>query len=107
MSKVFRQIATFIKEAWATLMEVESEFQQIETNARLIQSMPMEETVVIVMMDISIGEMTGTLRDIVRNPALTVAAQHHARQFANANLVDAMPAVLNQIEASIFLRKSA
>lgn len=61
MSKVFRQIATFIKEAWATLMEVESEFQQIETNARLIQSMPMEEIVVIVMMDISIGEIKGTM----------------------------------------------
>lgn len=57
--------------------------------------------------DISIGEMAGTLRDIARNPALTVAAQHHARQFANAHLGDALPAILNQIEASIFVRKSA
>jgi hypothetical protein len=57
--------------------------------------------------DISIGEMAGTLRDIVRDTSLTVAAQHHARQVANSNLDDALPAIVNQIEASAFRRRSA
>jgi len=61
MAKVFHQIAAFVGEAWANLLEVEAEYQQIETNARLIQSMPMEEVVVIVMMDVSIGDTKGTM----------------------------------------------
>ena len=61
MAKIFNQIAIFTGEAWANLLEVESQYQQIETNARLIQSMPMEEIVVIVMMDVSIGAIKGTM----------------------------------------------
>lgn len=57
--------------------------------------------------NISIEEMAGTLRDVVRDPSLTVAAQHHARQLANTDLDDALPAILNHIEASAFRRLSA
>lgn len=61
MSKIFKQVALFMKEAWSNLVSVETEFQQVETNARLIQSMPMEEVVVLVMMDMSIGPVKGTI----------------------------------------------
>lgn len=61
MSKVYKQISVFIKEAWANLVEIESSFLQVETNARLLQSMPMEEVVIIVMMDIAIGSVKGTM----------------------------------------------
>lgn len=61
MSKIYEQIAIFVKEAWNNLFETETEFQYIETNARLIQSMPMEEVVVIVTMDVSIGTVKGTM----------------------------------------------
>lgn len=61
MSKIYEQISVFVKEAWNNLFETETEFQYIETNARLIQSMPMEEVVVIVTMDVSIGTVKGTM----------------------------------------------
>jgi hypothetical protein len=47
---------------------------------------------------VSIDEMAGTFRDLLRNAALTVAAQHHARQLANTNLGDALPTVVERIE---------
>jgi hypothetical protein len=56
---------------------------------------------------VSIEDMAGTLRDIVRDPTLTVAAQHHARQLANSNLEDALPAILDSIESSNVRRLSA
>jgi hypothetical protein len=48
---------------------------------------------------ISIEEMAGTFRDLLRDPTLTVAAQHHSRQLANTNLPNALPAIVEKIEA--------
>ncbi|HWQ51031.1 MAG TPA: flagellar motor switch protein FliM [Terriglobales bacterium] len=61
MSKVFRQMSVFFKEAWSNLIETDPVFQQVETNARLLQAVPMEEVVIIVMMDVAIGTVKGTL----------------------------------------------
>jgi hypothetical protein len=47
---------------------------------------------------IQIDEMAGTLRDLLRDTSLVVAAQHHARQLANANLPNALPAIVDRIE---------
>jgi hypothetical protein len=47
---------------------------------------------------VSLEEMAGTLSGILRDTSLVVAAQHHARQLANANLPDALPRVIEQIE---------
>lgn len=45
-----------------------------------------------------VGEMAATLRDLLRDNSLMVAAQHHARQFADTNLPNALPAIVEQIE---------
>ncbi|HKV00039.1 MAG TPA: hypothetical protein VJR58_32380 [Vineibacter sp.] len=47
---------------------------------------------------ISIEEMAGTLRDLLRDSSLGVAAHHHARQLANANIPDALPDIIERIE---------
>jgi hypothetical protein len=48
---------------------------------------------------VSIEEIAATFRDLLRNPSLTVAAQHHARQLVNSSLPNALPAVVRRIEA--------
>jgi hypothetical protein len=48
---------------------------------------------------IQIEEMAGTLRDLLRDTSLVVAAQHHARQLSNANMPDALPSIVARIEA--------
>lgn len=47
-----------------------------------------------------IEEMAGTFSAILNDLSLTVAAQHYARQLANTNLPDALPAILEKIEAA-------
>jgi len=61
MERIFRQITQFTKESWSGLLGLECSFKQVETNARLIQSMAMDEVVVIILMDVLIGEVHGTL----------------------------------------------
>ncbi|MBX3498829.1 MAG: hypothetical protein KF889_05240 [Alphaproteobacteria bacterium] len=45
-----------------------------------------------------VAEMSTTLRDLLRDNSLVVAAQHHARQFADTNLPNALPAIVGQLE---------
>jgi hypothetical protein len=48
---------------------------------------------------IQIDEMASTLRDLLRDTSLMVAAQHHARQLANSNMPDALPSIIERIES--------
>lgn len=61
MERVFRQIGVFTKDAWSGLVEVNAALKQIETNSRLIQSISMDEIVVIVIMEVSIKNIKGTI----------------------------------------------
>jgi hypothetical protein len=47
-----------------------------------------------------LGEMAGTLRDLLRDASLVVAAQHHARQLAQSNLSNALPGLVDQVAAA-------
>jgi hypothetical protein len=49
---------------------------------------------------VPLEEMAKTLPAILRDPSLVVAAQHHARQLANTNLPDALPSIVERIEAA-------
>lgn len=61
MERIFRQIALFTKEAWPHNMNMDSAFEQIETNARLVQSISMDEVVAIIVLDVKMGAARGTI----------------------------------------------
>lgn len=61
MERIFRQIAVYVKDAWSDIVPVDASFKTIETNSRLIQSIAMDEIVVIVGMDVTIGNIKGTI----------------------------------------------
>ena len=61
MERIFKQITLFTDESWSGLLNTKSEFKQVETNARLTQSMAMDEVVVIVLMDVKIGSAHGSI----------------------------------------------
>ena len=52
---------------------------------------------------ISIEEMAATLHDLLRDTSLPVSAQHHARQLAQTDIDDALPAMIEQIEKASVL----
>lgn len=61
ISRIYKQIAIFMKEAWSGFIPAEAHLKQIETNARLIQSISMEQVVILVLMDVSIWSIKGTI----------------------------------------------
>lgn len=61
MDRIFKQIALLKKEAWSKFLDIEPTMKQIETNSRLIQSLSADEDVIIIVMDITIKSVKGTI----------------------------------------------
>jgi flagellar motor switch protein FliM len=61
MDKIFRQIVIIKKDVWSNYLTVEPKLERIETNARLIQSLSSDDIVVIVVMDVIIKSVQGTI----------------------------------------------
>ena len=51
MERILKQIASFTRDAWSGYVQAEGSLKTIETNARLIQSIAMDELVVLVIME--------------------------------------------------------
>ncbi len=58
---LFRQFAAVLKNAWGNYIDVEHFLDMIETNSRLIQFIQQDESVAIVVMNLSVDEAKGTL----------------------------------------------
>lgn len=61
MDKIFNQITVFKKEAWSKILDIEPAMKQIETNSRLIQPLSPDEVVVIIVLDVCIKSVRGTI----------------------------------------------
>lgn len=86
---VLKKITDFLKDAWSHVKNVEVTMKQIETNSRLIQTMPMEEIVVIIMMNVDINGTKGTMNFCI--PCLnleSVLEQLNQDQYAGARKID-------------------
>ena len=61
MERIFQQISLQLRKAWTGLEGIETSLRHIESNSRLIQVMPMDEVVVIVVMEVTIGSIKGNI----------------------------------------------
>ncbi|MGI5891292.1 MAG: flagellar motor switch protein FliM [Bacillota bacterium] len=61
LERIFNQIAIASTDAWPSQMNVKCTLKEIESNARLVQAMAMDEIVVIIVMDVSIENAKGTI----------------------------------------------
>ncbi len=61
MERIFRRICMFIQEALSPLPNNRVELRQIETNSRFIKSIRIEEVVEVIIYNIVIGPVKGTL----------------------------------------------
>lgn len=57
----FKGTQSYISESWSNVIDVDPVFKRIETNARLSQLMPFDETVLIVMLTVKIKEQEGSM----------------------------------------------
>jgi len=72
MERFFRHVMRFLKDAWTNVTDLEPTLERIETNARLTQIMPLEETVLIIMINLRINEHEGTMSVCVPGSNLDV-----------------------------------
>lgn len=59
LERVMNQILVFLRDSWSNMIAIEPELQRIETNARFVQILSPNETIVIITLDVTIGEIHG------------------------------------------------
>jgi flagellar motor switch protein FliM len=61
MENVFKGAFPQMSDSWSNYFEVDSLYRKLETNSRLIQAISADETVIIVMFDVSMKEIAGSI----------------------------------------------
>lgn len=61
MENLFKGAFPQMSDAWFNYFELDVLYRKIETNSRLMQTIAADETVVIVMLDVTIKDITGTV----------------------------------------------
>lgn len=61
LENFYVHIISFLKESWANVTDMEPELNRLVTNARLSQIMPIDETVIIVLLSVKIKDYEGSM----------------------------------------------
>jgi flagellar motor switch protein FliM len=61
MENVLKGAFPQMSDAWFNYFELDTLYRKIETNARLMQSIAADETVVIIVLDVTMKELQGTI----------------------------------------------
>lgn len=70
MEYLLKQLVQQMQNAWVNYAEIEHKLDMIETNSRLIQFIPPDEAVIIVIMEMKIKDLTGTVNVCLPSSAL-------------------------------------
>lgn len=72
MQKTLRQMVSLLKEAWSGIVDIEPSIERVETNSRLMQILPPSETIAIITMKVSLGNVDGVINVCI--PHLSIKA---------------------------------
>ncbi len=61
MQNVFTKLTTYLQESWSNYIDVKTDLHSIETNSRLMQAYMPDDTVVIVLIDVKLKNLSGTM----------------------------------------------
>lgn len=61
IENVFKGIFPHMSDSWFNYFELDVLYRKMETNSRLVQSISADDTVVIIMLDITLKDMVGTI----------------------------------------------
>ncbi|MFA0815036.1 MAG: flagellar motor switch protein FliM [Anaerofustis sp.] len=76
------QFVAIIKHSWSNYFEVDPALDYIETNSRMIQSISPDETVVIVVMEVTIEDLVGTINICLPKTTLDIIFKAFETKFA-------------------------
>lgn len=58
---LFKQVMPLLKNAWSNYIDIDHTLDMIETNSRMVQFIPPDESVAIVVIEVSLGELKGNM----------------------------------------------
>lgn len=61
MEYLFRQMADILKSAWSNSIELEHTLDRIETNSQMVQFIQQDESVAIIVMEVTLNELKGNI----------------------------------------------
>ncbi|CDQ40106.1 MULTISPECIES: flagellar motor switch protein FliM [Virgibacillus] len=84
MSQLFEKASEKLKEAWASIVEIDPVLEEFEVNPQFLQMVSPNETVVVVSLNTTIGEATGMINicipHIVLEPIISKLSVHYWMQ---------------------------
>lgn len=98
LDNVFIKILSRLQDAWCSYVEVEFSLTSIETNARLLQALGAEDIVVIIMLNVKIGDVVGTLN-------ICIPAENLDELIGNFNIKYSRSTKRKEIGDAAFRRK--
>lgn len=61
LENLLKQVIALMKEPWSGYFNIEPHLERIETNSRLIQAMDADETAIVIIVDLKINQLEGTI----------------------------------------------
>lgn len=105
MNYFFKQIVIIIKHAWSNYFSVDPTLDVIETNSRLIQSIPSDETVVIVVMEATIDELKGTINICLPKTTLDIIFKAYESKYVKPVRISSGNEQKNHLRKKIIMEK--
>ncbi|WP_171016854.1 flagellar motor switch protein FliM [Pseudalkalibacillus caeni] len=81
MERLFNKILESFRDAWTSILKMDTELKELEVNPHFLQIVSPNETVIVVNMDVTIGQVTGRIRiclpHVVLEPIMPRLTAHH------------------------------
>lgn len=88
LTYLFKQFASLMKDAWANYFDLSFSMDSIETNPQMIQSIPQDESVAIVVLNITLNDLQGNLNICLPAGSLEEIFKSYDAKFVKSNKKD-------------------
>lgn len=106
LSNLLKQLINMMGTTWESTLEIETEFTKIETNSRFIQSINYNDTVVIIVLNVTLNQSTGKITICMPSSVLdeifkkaNVFSRNHNKKM-DQSIEDQKTAIMDSIRSS-------
>lgn len=106
LSNLLKQLINMMGTTWESTLELETEFAKIETNSRFIQSINYNDTVVIIVLNVTLNQSTGKITVCMPSSILdeifkkaNVFSRNHNKKM-DQSVEDQKTAIMDSIKSS-------
>lgn len=88
LTYLFKQFSSLMKDAWVNYFDLGFSMESIETNPQMIQSIPQDESVAIVVLSITLNDLQGNLNICLPSSSLEEIFKSYDAKFIKTNKKD-------------------